>query len=343
MKKISICECSEADEIRVLTPKQNIYSLYSVEQISDIINYLKIHHEVPRQYNYFDKGAKSWDEYVKRLAIENAENTLRSTIELLRISESYIDSLLDDYSSVNIIDVGSGNAYPVRNILSSLLNSGKLNRYIALDISPSMLELAKNNIRTWFGDDVVFEGYEYDVTKGGFSSLIGGKHSNDINLILLLGGTLSNMRYPNKAYKAIHDSMSANDISIHVNKLDTEVNRKYFDFNMPDNMQLSPNHKLIFELLNIDETLYDVEMGYDAMIRERYIRVRLRVTIRIEFILKNEKRDVSIQKGDTILLWRGIHHTKDSIINQFDGNNFSLKRTYQTENQDYILTMSYIK
>src|SRR5258708_4775480 len=37
-----------------VTPAAEFYDLYNDDQICDIISNLEIHHEIPRQYNYFD-------------------------------------------------------------------------------------------------------------------------------------------------------------------------------------------------------------------------------------------------------------------------------------------------
>ncbi len=86
--------------------------------------------------------------------------------------------------------------------------------------------------KSWFGDSIKFEGYEYDINYDRFSKLLANEYmrgdaENTINLVLLLGGTLSNMRYPDNGYRMIHDSMGINDILIHTSKLDTETTRKY--------------------------------------------------------------------------------------------------------------------
>jgi hypothetical protein len=142
----------------------------------------------------------------------------------------------------------------------------------------------------------------------------------------------------------IHDSMGINDLLIHANKLDSEVSRKYFDFNStPGNGTLSPNHRLVFDLLNIDESLYEVEMGYDDIIRQRYICARLNVALTIQFMHNDGEREVALNKGDTILLWRAVQHTATSILSQFDRNDFYPLHTSQTDDQAYILTVSRVK
>jgi uncharacterized SAM-dependent methyltransferase len=335
--------------VKRIKPKADFYALFNQEQVFDIISSLEIHHEIPRQYNYFDGGAERWERYAERLATEDTPNILTSTIKLLDINRGYIDNLLEDYDRVNVVDVGVGNAYPTKELLTHLLDMGKIGRYIALDISPSMLKIAENNIKHWFDGDVQFEGYECDINHDRFSTLTASEYmerdtKKTLNLILLLGGTLSNMKYPDNGYRAIHDSMGLNDVLLHTTKLDTEASRRYFDFNFePGNTSLSPNHRLIFDLLNIDKSLYDIEMGYDPSLRQRYIRVRLKFAVIVEFAYGDGKRVVSLNKGDTILLWRGLQHSASDVIGQLDRNDFYPLHVSQTSSQEYILTVSRIK
>ncbi len=120
----------------------------------DIVSNLEINKEIPNQYKYFGSGAGNWNNYTERLAEEENLNSLRSTISLISINKPYIDDLLKDYTQVNIVDIGVGNAYPVKELLAHFLEQGKLGRYIALDISPTMLRIAEANIKKWFGDTV---------------------------------------------------------------------------------------------------------------------------------------------------------------------------------------------
>jgi uncharacterized SAM-dependent methyltransferase len=335
--------------VKTVEPKPEFYILFSEDQICDIISNLEIHHEIPRQYNYFDGGAGHWDRYAERLANEEAPNFVNTTVDLLDMMQSYIDGLLKGRKRVNVVDVGVGNAYPVRNFLAHLLEQKQLGRYIALDISPDMLKIAESNIHSWFGDKVDFEGYEYDISYDRFSKLLASEYlrkdaKDTVNLVLLLGGTLSNMRHSDGGYRIIHDSMGVNDYLIHTTKLDTETARSYFDFNFePGNTSLSPNHRLIFDLLNIDESLYEVEMGYDDSVRQRYIRIRLKKALNIKFTFKGGEREVRFNKGEIILLWRFLQQTVDHVKEQFDRNDLFLVNTSLSRDKEYMLTVSQVK
>lgn len=335
--------------VKTIIPKPDFYKLYTDEQIHDIVTNLEIHHEIPRQYNYFDGGAGYWDKYAERMAIEDAPNLTNSTIRLLTMNQGYIDELLAAYKRINVIDIGVGNAYPTKDFLSHLLAQGKLGRYIALDISPSMLKIAEANVHKWFGDKVQFEGYEWDINYDRFSKLLADEYlKNDadstINVILLLGGTLSNMRYSDGGYRIVHDSMGANDLLLHTTKLDTEYTRRFFDFDIkPGESRLAPIHSLVVDLLNIDPSFYEVEMGYDSQHRQRFERIRLKTALILNFRFSSGNRTVELNKGDSVLVWRGLQQTADDVKEQFSRNDFYLLHTSQTETQEYILTISKVK
>lgn len=335
--------------IKVISPKPEFYQLYNQQQIFDITSNLDIRHEIPFQYGYFDGGADYWDKYAKRLASENVPNFLTSTIKQLHTNQGYIDDLVSKYKRVNIIDIGVGNTMPVKELLRHLLDQGKLGRYIAMDISASMLKIAKRNIQDWFGSKVSFEGYEADINYDRFTELLAedaiGKNAKDtVNIVIALGGTFANLRSPDGAFKIIHDSMNRNDLLVYNLKLDSEAARRYFDFGIGKKLPpLDAKAKMIIDLLNIDESFYDVEMGFDEQQRERYIRIRLKVALTIKFAFEKGERLIEFNKNDTILLWRYWHQSVQEVTEQLDRNDFDILQTSQTEDKDYLLTISRVK
>ncbi len=334
---------------KTVTPQPEFYKLYNQKQLFDIVSSLDIYREIPRQYNYFDGGANYWDKYANRLAAETHPNVLTSTLKLLDMNQNALDDIVSSYKRVNVVDIGVGNALPVKRFLAHLLKRGVLGRYVALDISDKMLDIAKNNIQQWFDGRVAFEGHVLDVNYERFTDVLateylGENARNTVNLILVLGGTLGNLRSQDAALQAIHDSMGRNDLFMHSMKLDTAASRRYFDFNIEAGVSsLAPNHRFIFDLLNIDPSLYDVEMGFDEKQKERYIRIRLKVALAITFKFDQGDRTVEFNKDDAILLWRYWHQSAMDVINQFDQNGFDVMQAAQTKDREYLLTISQIK
>jgi uncharacterized SAM-dependent methyltransferase len=335
--------------VKVLVPKAEFYETFDEHSIHDIATNLEINHEIPRQYNYLDGGADQWDLYAQRLANETDPNTLNSTIKLLEMNQGYLDDLLSKYNRVNIVDIGVGNAYPSRALLAHLLDQEKLGRYIALDISPNIIAIAKQNITRWFGDKVNFESHICDINYDRFSDLLIEEYIREdaedtLTVVLLLGGTLTNMRSPNGAYKVIHDSMGVNDLMIYTNKLDTEQTRKYFDFSQtPGTTKLAEIHRLVIDLLNIDESFYDVELSYNPELKQRIEQIRLKLSLRLRFQFKGGEREVELSKGSSILTWRAHQQSATDINRQLAENDFYVLHSSQTDDESFILAISRVK
>jgi uncharacterized SAM-dependent methyltransferase len=335
--------------VKTITPKPEFYKLYTEAQIYDIITNLEIHHEIPRQYNYFDGGADSWDKYATRLANEENPNLVNKGIELLRKNQAYIEDLLKDYKRVNIVDIGPGNGLPVKALLERLLNAEKLARYVAVDISPRILESLEQSMKKWFHGRVAFEGYELDINYDRFANILAEEYIKEdskdtANLILLLGGTLSNFRRPDQALSIVHDSMSRKDLLVFTDKLDTEASRRYFDFNInPGEAKLPPTHSLLVNLLSIDKSYYDLILGYDDRLQQRYEKLQFKIALEFKFEFSMGERTVAINKGDSILVWRAWQQTALELATQFDRNDFYTLHSNQTEDEQFILTVSRVK
>lgn len=334
---------------RTVTPQENFYELYSQEQLYDIVTNLEINHEIPCQYNYFGIGANNWANYMRHMDEEETPNNLNATAKLLASNSEYIDNLLANYDQINVVDIGAGNAQPVKDFLAHLLDKGKLGRYIAIDISQTMLKVAEANVKKWFNGKVNFEGHTLNVEHDRFGYLLANEYiksdaQRTTNLIMFFGGTIQNFKNPGSILKVIHDSMGINDFFLHEQKLDTSSSRKYFDFNPnPAGARLAPLFRYIFDLLNIDETLYDVDMGFDPIESERYIRVVLNVALSLKFKFKGGERTIYFDKGDTIQLWRARQNTALQIVALLMHNELYPLQVSQTTDQEFVLTISRIK
>lgn len=332
--------------LKIATPKPEFYELYSPEQIHDIISRIRTYGEIPLQYSYFDGGAEFWNRHTQQLYKDETPNPLTSTISLLDANMGYLDTVLSRYSQVNIIDVGVGNALPTRNLLKHLRTSGKLKRYVAIDISDDMLALAKKNIEKWFGGEVAFEGYTNDISFEPFADVIAEPPrtagQQTINLVLLLGGTLANFRSPEDALKVIRKSMGPNDLFIYGLKLDSPASRDQFDFRIRGggNHPLPPQCKFAIDLLGIDESFYSVEAGYDQKERARFARIQMKHALNINFRIPRGDWEVGLNKDESLIVWWAKHNSPDEIVSLLRGNGFDPLLTSQTATHDYMIILS---
>ena len=335
---------------KTVSPRPEFYKLFTQAQIYDIVRNLEIHHEIPRQYNYFDGGAEAWDAYTQRLARDEGPNLLNQTVALLKEVQVYLDSRLSNYKRINVVDVGVGNAYPVKNFLTYLIEREKLGRYIALDISDSMLDIAQKNINAWFGNKVNFERYELDITFERFANILAedylSQRVNDtVNLVLFLGGTADNLRTPADAFRTINESMNPHDLLIYTDKIETEgIPPQWFShYAKPGKLSIAPIHRLVFDLLNIDDSLYDVEMGFDPHSCQGYTRAKFKVALTLDFEFEDGGRTVELEKGDAILLWRSWEMTANRVAEQLSTNGFYQLHMSQTEDHEFILAVAEVK
>ncbi|MGF7228385.1 MAG: L-histidine N(alpha)-methyltransferase [Candidatus Saccharibacteria bacterium] len=334
---------------KIVTPRPEFYRLFTQSQIYDIVRNLEMHHEIPRQYNYFDGGATEWDQYTQELAKEKTPSLLTKTAELLAESQNYLDKRLAKYDRVNVVDIGVGNALPSKGLLAHLIQEKRLGRYIAIDISPEMLDIAERNVKQWFGDKIVIEKYEMDITHERFTNILAEGYlssTNDTaNLVLFFGGTADNFRNPDDAFRTINESMNTNDLLIYSDKLETEeMSPQWFQYSAkPGKLELAPIHRVVFDLLNIDDSFYDVEMGFNERTRQRYTKTRLKVALTLKFLFDEGERVVEFEKGDAILLWRSWQMTAPLVYEQFNRNGFYTLHSSQTDDREYLLTVSQVK
>ncbi len=332
-----------------VVPSPEFYKLFNADQVIDIISSLDVYKEVPQGYTYFGEGASYWDAYTQRLIAEKAGNTLTNNIDLLDFDLGAIEAFAEDYEHVNIVDVGPGNCLPVKKLLTRLKEKGSLKRYVALDISNDMLSIAEHNIQKWFGKEINFEGVTKDVTFERFRDVLlsdgfGKDSQNTINIILLFGTLITNFREPEQVLHVIRDSIGKHDLLVTFLKLDSNKSRRFFDFSVEsDKAILGLQDRFILDLLNIEETFYEVEQFYDDKKKSRIIQVRLKVSISIQCEVDSFTKTINLHKGDTILLWRAWHYTDFEIIGVYDRNNFSLVQATKSKDQEYLLLTSKLK
>jgi len=330
---------------KVVSPTKKFYDLYSPKQIVDIMSNLDIYRESPLQYTYFNSGARQWDQYATSQLKAKTPNSFQHTVQLLDLNLEYLDRLLEGCNGVNIIDIGVGNALPVRGLIEHFTKKGLLKRYIGLDISRELLDTSEHNIRSWFGDSVNFEGYIRDINYERFDDLLIGETFSvqaeaPVNLVLFLGGTFSNFRAPDRVISTIHDSMGKRDMFIFSKTLDTEQSRRYFDMVTPGG---GIEFDLVLKLLNVDESLYELEQFFDDSVWARKVEARLNVALAIKFELNGQEKVIEFSKGESILLLRMRHQSVLDIINQFDANGFDMMQAARSKSQDYLLSMFRIK
>jgi uncharacterized SAM-dependent methyltransferase len=333
---------------KTLSPSQEFYKLFSFSQIVDIANQLDNHHELPWQYMYFGDAASYWDKYLHELQKAGRSNLLTNTIEALDLSAEYIDALVKPYRYVNVINVCVGNNLGIRKTLARLQRQSKLKRFIAIDISNDILEVSERNINHWFNGSIQMEKYQLDVRHQAFGDIIakdtyGEDASATINLIFFVAGPIVNFKNPQQVLRNINDSMGKNDLLFTSLKRNTPQTRQFFDFNIKsDQSLLGGHHKILLDQIGVDDSLYELEQVVDEEAKYRRILIRLKSSLSIVFKTGDFQKTVSIEKGETILLWRSKQYYDQDIIDIFREADFSPIHVSQSLDRQLNLLISKI-
>ncbi len=331
---------------KVVSPDPEFYKLFDAKQIVELISSINFRKEIPMQFNYVNSGANAWNSYVNRLDGEQSANMLRTCRELLETNLDSLDRLVSGYKHVNIIDLGVGNALPVKGLVQHFIEQGKLNRYIGIDFSKSMMNIAENNLKTWFGTKPRFEFYERDFTHEEFGDLLTYDYLHEkeipLNLILLIGGTISNFPVPDDVLRIINRSMQPDDLFICELKLDTQTSRKFFDFDADQSktQRLGGWQRLVVDLLNLDESMYEVTYFYDESTSERYIGAKMKMDVSIKIMLNDVEHLIKLHKGDAIRVFRYRHLNATGVSGLFQKNGFEILQTSQSRDFEYFMSVA---
>lgn len=334
--------------LQVIEPKKELFEIYQENQIIDLISNLDVFHEIDLKYVYFRGGAEYWDDYFHRSLKEKGNNTPKNTILLMEQSYEYIFSLVKEYDHINIIDIGVGNAEPVKGLLDFLSEKKKLSKYIAIDYSQDIINIAKKNMQNWFGDNnFELEFHTRDITYDGIRDLlfINTQNHNSINLVLFIGSTIENQRLNHSALNMIKNSIGVGDYFFLGQTLDSPSLKMMLNYNYQT--QDPSHHREAFfyvpDMLNLNDSHYEVERFYDAKESARVVQLKLRVDIDLKFKFGKLDKVIHLNNKDTITVYRHKHHNFNDVINGLNEKGF--QSVYAITSPDYgnIMVVSKLK
>lgn len=328
---------------KVVKPQAEFYKWYTKSQAFDIINNIEYNKEIPLKYSYFENGAQYWNDYVKQVIENDIPSIPTTTSYLLDLNNGFLEGVTSEYDRVNIICLGAESHMSLKKFLLGFLGKGKLGRYIVIDISEGLLKLARKDVANWTQGAITPETYQRDMDYDRFNDLLeveSLRSQKTINIVLQIGSTIYNGRSPSETLHTIRRSMSGQDIFIHDLRLG-----KYARFGLNHGLvgSLTPRHRLAVDLLGIHEDLYSIEHYYDEKLKVRLVRIRLKVALTVEFDFPEGQRKVHFYKSDVITVFRYWHNTYKTVFRALSEANFNLLLANQTEDLEYLLTISNVK
>ena len=299
--KIALKKCNVSEEFyKVFNPEEQ------AEIYSDLIN----KKEVNLKYYYKNGGAYLWDKFYHT----NFAKIKSSTEKLIENSLDTISSNLDEYRKVNVIDIGTGNGYPVKDILELLTKENKLNKYIGIDISPTMLEIATKNISEWF-TNLEIKTLVRDVENTKFTNIFLQEkaESNDIvNLALYIGNTLQNQTDRVSVLKNFRAGLMSGDLLMFNISLDNDMTRSDLGYVKHD--EDDEKYAWIPKLLRIDVLSCKVILKYEEKNHRKIKALDLDKDYEITFDLFGSKKVVNLSRGEHIIRWQHYLYTIPEVI-----------------------------
>jgi uncharacterized SAM-dependent methyltransferase len=315
-----------------IQPKPGLYQHLAPQQVTDLVESLVKHRELPRQYGYVGTGAQDWDQ-------QSTGDEFLARTRLLDADRSYLSELISRHERWDVIDLGAGNGWPARQILSWLVDAGRMGRYAATDISADMLQIAERNIGTWFYGRIPFEGHIIDLARQPFTDHV-GHDGHTARLVLHFGNTLFNFRDCDQAFRMVRGSMTANDFLIQDRYIETPQD---FLTRVAENFgpapRLPPTQRFLVDLLGISEDMYTFETGYDPQRGERFRRIRLTTGASIHF---DTGPVVDLDAGESLLLNRDPIYRRAELLAKLGKHGFTTPHAFQSDDdkRPLLLTVS---
>jgi uncharacterized SAM-dependent methyltransferase len=312
--------------LKLVSPKPEFYEVFTEDQIIDLVADLEANREIDLKHVYFRDGEKSWDDYVIESLNEKSGNTPKNTIELLQLTQDYIYELIRTNSKINIVDVGVGNGMTIRAFLEFMISKGIVNKYVGIDYSLDVINKAKANLISWFGDSLQMEFHLRDFTYQGIKDILfintqGINQSKDYaNLILFVGSTIENQRLHDQALNIIKNSLGPSDVFVLGQTLDA------YTLKLENKLNKAGHEAFFFilDLLNIDSKLFDLNGFYDEKTDSRFIRAELKADVNISIQTKRIKKIIRLSSREHIILLRHKHHKLIDIVKNLSSTGFDI-------------------
>jgi len=138
-------------------------------------------------------------------------------------------------------------------------------------------------------------------------------------------------------------SLGPNDLLITTTKTGTPQARMYFDFAQPAVAKLSHHHSEVFNLLDLDESLYEIDMGFDSGRLIRYVGARLKFATDIIFKVGSKEYVVRFNKNEKITLLGVWDDSIEQNLDFFDSHGLELMQMNFTETREYQLAVYRLK
>ncbi|WP_436532375.1 L-histidine N(alpha)-methyltransferase [Actinoplanes sp. HUAS TT8] len=293
---------------------------FTPEELDELAAHLAATGEIDSRFSYRGDGAAAWDRLATWQQHDPEPNALHATHELLRDAHEDLVAALP--GPIRVVDLGPGNGSPILGLLQRLLDAGRLERYVGVDVSPDMIEIARSHLRARLGPDPRLEFHCRDFTGSPLDDLRG-----TATMVLLLGGTLLNFADPAAVLRHLRP---AAEVIVYTGRTDA-ADRPVGRFSVGGNGEDIPDKsRRLLDRLGVPRDRYEPEIGFDAVTRERFLRIHLTGPV----LVANR---VPLPAGRTVQLWRYQHRSADELIAMRASAGYGPLGQWQTRSGEFVL------
>jgi len=300
----------------VFNVPKKFYEIFQEDDLVEIITDLKFKRQIKLKYNYFADGALGWNDFYFESPITQKINSLKNLI---------LDNLLyfvQNNQLVNIVDIGPGNGYPVKDWLQKLNDLKILNSYICVDISQEINNLVEKNMHEWFPTMPVYK-YQADIEQTDIAKyLIKSKLNENVepnrisNIVLLLGNTFCNFIDRVEVLKNLTRSMDVNDLLVISYTNDIDINKVVHNYIAS---KVAHRHVgWIAKMLGFDYGDKYLTTTYDSQLNARVKNLNLTKDYLLRFKLFDRDIEINFSKGESINLWRHYLISEELLRKDFE-------------------------
>ncbi|MDE1762073.1 MAG: L-histidine N(alpha)-methyltransferase [Candidatus Micrarchaeota archaeon] len=307
--------------------------LLTRRQEAELITSLQGRGEIPFKFEYLGEGANNWDK-IARARAKTPDNINSLEAELLEKRMSDFLKAFSNVKKLNLIDIGCGNGIPIFPVMDELRRRKISFRYVPLDISKEMLDLAVRNVTKRYGR-VESKPLLIDFEQGNFSDIAYElKDDGSSNLFLFLGSTIGNQSDMGRVLTNFRDSMSSDDFLIigveltnlaRIDKILSHYHGKLVDdlvYYVPESIGISRK-----------ETKTSVTWN------EIKSQVELRIILDRDMEVKIGKNRMHFEKGEQIFTLRSIKFTSWTLTKLLSDTGFRTEMLVGDRKNSYSLSM----
>jgi uncharacterized SAM-dependent methyltransferase len=327
---------------RTAKPSSEFYSLFSEEEILGIIDALEVRREIPLKYSYKGRGAKSWNDFYLKYVVPKWYGRANVEIDLLNNNFNYLNDNIKTSDKVNIVDVGAGNSYPVKKFIARLNKLGKVNKYIALDISEELLNLSKINLKKWF-PLLEFISSTIDIENSCVPKILFQNQAtleidDTVKIFLHLGVTIGNHQNRDKVLKNFRDSMGKNDFLVFTNE--TGSNSQWDGIVRGGcKYHVEEIYGWVKNKIGIKSEDCQLVRKYDLKTDSIVANLKLLHDYTINFSPIGLDKKIKISEGEEITIWRHHKYEMPNLLKEIEHSGLQLLHYNTDKYKSHIMVI----